>query len=408
MNRLLKCLVVTLLCAAATGGRVQSAPTVFINEIHYDNTGTDANEFVEIAGPAGTDLSTYSIVLYNGAGGASYDTDSLSGTIPNQQNGFGTVSLAYAVNGIQNGAPDGVALVQGGTTVIQFLSYEGPFTATNGPANGMTSVDIGVSENGSEALGQSLRLAGTGTTYSDFTWSTPAAHTAGLVNTGQTFSGVSGPTIAIDDVSVIEGDGGTVEAVFTVSVTGAHSGVTFDIATADGTATTGDADYLPQSANNVPIDSGSSTYTFTVLVNGDLNFEANEQFSVALSNVIGATVSDGLGAGTITNDDPPPPVTSDVVISQVYGGGGNAGAPYSNDYVELFNRSDSPVSLAGWSVQYTSAAAASTPTTTPSTSRSATRRRATRRRRLAAVCRSPRRSTTSRAPAPRRRSSASR
>ncbi|MGW4798001.1 lamin tail domain-containing protein, partial [Nonomuraea sp. NPDC004297] len=45
-----------------------------------------------------------------------------------------------------------------------------------------------------------------------------------------------------------------------------------------------------------------------------------------------------------------------VVISQVYGGGGNTGAPYSNDYVELFNRSSAPVSLDGWSVQYTSAA----------------------------------------------------
>jgi uncharacterized protein len=44
-----------------------------------------------------------------------------------------------------------------------------------------------------------------------------------------------------------------------------------------------------------------------------------------------------------------------VVISQVYGGGGNSGAPYTHDFVELFNRSTSPVSLTGWSVQYASA-----------------------------------------------------
>src|SRR5262249_40647943 len=44
-----------------------------------------------------------------------------------------------------------------------------------------------------------------------------------------------------------------------------------------------------------------------------------------------------------------------VVISQVYGSGGNAGAPLNADYVELFNRSAAPVSLAGWSVQYASA-----------------------------------------------------
>ncbi|WP_283133265.1 ExeM/NucH family extracellular endonuclease [Rhizohabitans arisaemae] len=44
-----------------------------------------------------------------------------------------------------------------------------------------------------------------------------------------------------------------------------------------------------------------------------------------------------------------------VVISQVYGGGGNAGAPLTNDYVELFNRSTGTLSLDGWSVQYASA-----------------------------------------------------
>lgn len=43
-----------------------------------------------------------------------------------------------------------------------------------------------------------------------------------------------------------------------------------------------------------------------------------------------------------------------VVISQVYGGGGNSGAPYTHDFIELFNRGTSPVSINGWSVQYTS------------------------------------------------------
>jgi len=48
-------------------------------------------------------------------------------------------------------------------------------------------------------------------------------------------------------------------------------------------------------------------------------------------------------------------VSTTVVISQVYGGGGNSGAPYSNDFIELFNKGTSTVSLVGWSVQYTSA-----------------------------------------------------
>jgi uncharacterized protein len=48
-------------------------------------------------------------------------------------------------------------------------------------------------------------------------------------------------------------------------------------------------------------------------------------------------------------------VSVDVVISQVYGGGGNAAAPYTNDFIELFNRGASPVDVTGWSVQYASA-----------------------------------------------------
>ena len=49
-----------------------------------------------------------------------------------------------------------------------------------------------------------------------------------------------------------------------------------------------------------------------------------------------------------------PLVPGDVVISQVYGGGGNSGAPFRNDFVELFNRSNQPVDLANWSLQYAS------------------------------------------------------
>ncbi|MGF1599125.1 MAG: ExeM/NucH family extracellular endonuclease [Acidimicrobiales bacterium] len=56
-------------------------------------------------------------------------------------------------------------------------------------------------------------------------------------------------------------------------------------------------------------------------------------------------------AGALAADTP-------IVISQVYGGGGNSGAPFMNDYVELFNRSAAPASLSGLSIQYTSATGA--------------------------------------------------
>ncbi|MDH4100748.1 MAG: PEP-CTERM sorting domain-containing protein [Nitrospirota bacterium] len=159
--------------------------SLFINEIHYDNAGTDVGEAVEIAGPAGFDLTGWSLVLYNGGNGLSYNTRALSGAILNQQNGFGT--LSFSIAGIQNGAPDGLALVDSGATVIQFLSYEGIFTALNGPANGMTSVDIGVSESGLDAAGKSLQLIGGGRYSEDFFWSVSASSSFGSVNTNQRF-----------------------------------------------------------------------------------------------------------------------------------------------------------------------------------------------------------------------------
>ena len=168
--------VVTPVPLGAPEFAVQSTlPAVRISEIHYDNTSTDAGEAVEISGPRGTDLTGWSIVLYNGSGGAAYDTDALSGTIPATCDTRGVVVLTYPVNGIQNGSPDGLALVNGGT-VVEFLSYEGTFTAVGGPANGLVSIDIGATEAGSEPLGQSLQRDGAGN------WSGPIANTFGACN----------------------------------------------------------------------------------------------------------------------------------------------------------------------------------------------------------------------------------
>ena len=281
--------------------------------------------------------------------------------IPSQQGGYGTLAFAYGTDGIQNGGNDGVALVLTTTTpatVVQFLSYEGQVTASAGPAAGMTSVDIGVVEDAATPVGHSLQLTGTGSGASAFTWTGPLAKSDGAPNAGQTFTGVGGPTISINDVSVTEGNSGsTVTASFTVTVSGAHpAGVTFNIATDDGAggtaATAGSGDYDARSLMAQTIPADSNTFTFDVPVNGDANIESDEQFVVVLSGVVGATIADGQGTGTINNDDAEP---SDVVISQVYGGGGNAGATFTHDFIELFNRGTSTVSLAGWSVQYLSA-----------------------------------------------------
>ncbi|QDU65325.1 endonuclease [Engelhardtia mirabilis] len=172
--------------ASSTESATPSAPpaaALWINELHYDDSGTDANEGVELAGTAGLDLSGWTVVAYNGNGGGSYKTVNATGTLTNQQGGFGTRWIA--ISGLQNGAPDGVALVAPDGTVTQFLSYEGTLVATSGPASGMTSTDIGVSETSGTPDGQALQLIGSGSAYEDFSWSGPSGHSRGSVNGGQ-------------------------------------------------------------------------------------------------------------------------------------------------------------------------------------------------------------------------------
>lgn len=215
---------------AAPEGSVTPGATVFINEIHYDNTSTDVGEAIEIAGPAGTDLTGWSIVLYNGSNGASYDTDALSGPIPDSGNGFGFVTVNYPSNGIQNGPPDGIALVNNGS-VVMFLSYEGTFTAAGGAANGLTSTDIGVSENGSEPIGLSLQLTGSGTTYDDFTWAAAQPHTFGAVNTDQSFGVIENQPVALQcgaAISLYEGGGGTTRTITAQDEDGTVTSITLD------------------------------------------------------------------------------------------------------------------------------------------------------------------------------------
>ncbi len=130
--------------------------TARINEIHYDNAGGDQGEFVEIRVNAGDDISQATVELYNGSNGNTYATTALADLEMTTDGEFDYYVWNRPTNGIQNGAPDGLALSNGGD-VIEFLSYEGTLTANNGTAAGQTSTDIGVAENGGTEVGHSLQ-----------------------------------------------------------------------------------------------------------------------------------------------------------------------------------------------------------------------------------------------------------
>jgi endonuclease I len=200
--------LVAALAAAGFGAGAAQAE-VFINEIHYDDSTSagDVGERIEIVATAGETLSGYKLYLYNGstpAAAAVYDTVTMPTGVAAT---CGSASIAYydftaAGKQIQNGSNDAIALVNGGGTVVQFLSYEGVATAVDGPAAGTGSTDILKAESSSTAAGTSLQLNGSGgTNYSDFTWSSSATATFGQCNTSQSFGTVTPPSEAPSVVS---------------------------------------------------------------------------------------------------------------------------------------------------------------------------------------------------------------
>ncbi|MEH1819450.1 MAG: Calx-beta domain-containing protein [Nostoc sp.] len=126
------------------------------------------------------------------------------------------------------------------------------------------------------------------------------------------------PTLSINDISVTEGNTGTTNATFTVTLSAAStSAVTVNYATANGTATSG-SDYTA-TTGTLTFNPGNTSKTLTVAVTGDTIFEPNETFFVNLSNATNSTIADNQGLGTILNDDANLPTLSINDITVVEG-----------------------------------------------------------------------------------------
>jgi endonuclease I len=240
---------------------VAAQAAVFINEFHYDDATSsgDTGERIEIVATAGETLSSYRIYLYNGSTPSSavtYDNDLVpAGSLVSCGGQVRIATLSYPTNGIQNGPNDGIALVNPSGQVVQFISYEGAITASNGPAAGLTSTNLPVSETGSTPAGQSLQLGGTGSSYADFTWRSPATATFGACNNAQTFSSPNPPPTV---TGTTPGNGatdfpaaGNLGASFSESVTAAAGAFTLSCA----------------SSGNVPLSWPSSGSSFSISTN---------------------------------------------------------------------------------------------------------------------------------------------
>ena len=173
--------------------------SVRLNEIHYDNDGQDVGEFLEILVAPGYEgpISEVDILLYNGNGGTLYGQYSLSSFSLDQTYPSGYRLYSALIPRIQNG-PDGVAIVVGGE-VWEFLSYEGTFTATDGPASRRQSENIGVFQaNPVPAPG----MGSLGLTKASSWTRFPTPHSRGALNPGQLLTSHPIPGIAIDNLRV--------------------------------------------------------------------------------------------------------------------------------------------------------------------------------------------------------------
>jgi len=120
------------------------------------------------------------------------------------------------------------------------------------------------------------------------------------------------PTMSINNPTITEGNSGTVNLTFTVTLsTASGKTVTVNYATADGTATTANSDYVTKSGT-ITFNPSVTSLDFTVTINGDTANEPNETIFMNLTSPTNATISDAQGSGTIINDDAAAPTVTTV------------------------------------------------------------------------------------------------
>ena len=147
--------------------------------------------------------------------------------------------------------------------------------------------------------------------------------------------------MSIDSPQVTEGDAGTTDLVFTVTLSAA-SGVVISVnfATAEGTATL-PADFKPTSGS-LSFAPGETSKTIFVQVRGELIDEPNEHFTATLTNPTNASLGEAVGTGTIFDNDPPPVI----LIDEPFVVEGDAGTTQFTFNVSLSAASSQPITVA--------------------------------------------------------------
>jgi uncharacterized repeat protein (TIGR01451 family) len=206
-------------------------------------------------------------------------------------------------------------------------------TMTFNPLEVSKAVSVPIIGDKVPELDEQFRVALTGTT---------GTVTLGTATATQAITDNDLPAIAISNATVLEGNTGTKSATFTVSLSGpAPFPVKVSYQTADGTAKA-PADYVAVPLTQLTFAPGQTSTTIPVTINGDLVYEQNETFFVNLTSPLNATIADGQGLGTITNNDPVPTISiGDATVNPE----GNTGTKNASFTVTLSNPSYQAISV---------------------------------------------------------------
>jgi hypothetical protein len=134
-------------------------PSLVINEVDYDNVGTDSSEYLELFNPSSgtTSLAGLAVVLVNGATNTEYATIDLSPLVSVAPGGYLVIAGSavtvpapalkldpvWTQDEIQNGGPDGIVVVDTvKQAVLDAISYEGSITAASITSASITAASI--------------------------------------------------------------------------------------------------------------------------------------------------------------------------------------------------------------------------------------------------------------------------
>lgn len=257
--------IVLSIRAAASDDDFDAVPDQIINAINLDDENFEANVIatVDTATEAGTIPGTFAFSLSetNNTGGPIAITYTVSGTATPTDDYVpltGTVSIPDGLDVVEvDVVPVDDSLVEDDETVIVTLQAGAVYTVGGNDQDAIT-----IESDDVDAL-------------------------------------------VIDDVSIAEGNSGTRNLVFTVSLVdgvAASDDIGFDFATSPGSASVTASDFIANTGTGTILQGNLST-TITVIINGDTDIETDEDFSVVLSNPVNAIIADATGVGTIVNDD---------------------------------------------------------------------------------------------------------